>query len=816
VTDPGIVIFEFGPYRLDRVKRVLLREGAPVALTPKALETLLALIEKRGEILGKEELINRVWPDTIVEEGNLTVNISMLRKALGESPNEHRYIVTVPGRGYRFVADVRGAQDHGTALVIEERTRSSITIEKIEEDISPEAKQLGDGRVQLAIADSAQFPLGRRLGPKFLIEVTILVLFLAIAGLLWNHFGRRREKDWRTALHLRQIVGTKASPKESVNLARLSPNSAMIAYSAAGPTDGVNLWVKQLGGGEPFAITDGSSYDQSPIWSPDGLQIAFISTRDNQIGIWTVASLGRQQPSLLKTLATDNRNPKGDATLIEWSGKRPVIYYNWESSVYELDVLTGESTKLRDFDPSALDFRLSPDEQSISYIMRTDRGSHIWRSDLKGGHAVQVTEDDANDRMPVWHPDGKRIIYSSTKNGTARLCMAYLDGRPEEVITHTEGEGYVWDISADGTELLYYDRRDQSGLYKVDIGSDDEAQLGSGIDLNFWPQISPDGSQLAFQRTGSESASCNPRKSTLMVSPEASPDEARVLVRGAFGARWSPDGKLLAFLRRNQSSDDLSVIGSEGDAERLLVTGVLFGGRYTQGSPYNLLHWNDVSWSPDSGTLAVCSDTDGVSNLRLISVSGSHQTRVVSSNSDPNTKLEGPVWSRDGKRVAYVTESVGQDTGKELWTLWVTDFQSANPIYQSSSILRLLGWSGLDTDLVIAGVKNSAYSRAFPTDLAISEVAIQDHAKRDLRLFESTYFSNIQLSPDGRNVSLVSAYKGRDDIWLLPVGGTARRITANKDSKSYYSGLAWSPDGKSIYYGKQSTLSIFNIYENFR
>ena len=97
--------YQFGPFQLHVARRRLLRDGEPVALAPKALETLLALVEQRDRVLTKDELLQRIWGDTVVEEGGLARNISVLRKALGESPDDHRYIVTVPGRGYRFVAD---------------------------------------------------------------------------------------------------------------------------------------------------------------------------------------------------------------------------------------------------------------------------------------------------------------------------------------------------------------------------------------------------------------------------------------------------------------------------------------------------------------------------------------------------------------------------------------------------------------------------------------------------------------------------------------------------------------------------------------
>lgn len=99
--------YEFGPFRLDVTKRLLFREGEPLTLPARLFETLLVLVENNGRLVEKDELMIRLWPDTVVEEANLTVNVSALRKALGESTKEHRYIVTVPGRGYRFVADVR-------------------------------------------------------------------------------------------------------------------------------------------------------------------------------------------------------------------------------------------------------------------------------------------------------------------------------------------------------------------------------------------------------------------------------------------------------------------------------------------------------------------------------------------------------------------------------------------------------------------------------------------------------------------------------------------------------------------------------------
>ena len=102
-------MFQFGPFSLVPTERVVLRDGTPVPLTPKVFDTLVYLVRNRGRLLTKDELLKEIWPNTFVEEVNLAVNISALRKAFGEGPQDGRYIATIPGSGYRFVAEVRTA-----------------------------------------------------------------------------------------------------------------------------------------------------------------------------------------------------------------------------------------------------------------------------------------------------------------------------------------------------------------------------------------------------------------------------------------------------------------------------------------------------------------------------------------------------------------------------------------------------------------------------------------------------------------------------------------------------------------------------------
>ena len=101
-------VYEFGPFRLEHAERRLLRQGVPIVLTPKVLDLLIALVERSGHLVSKDELLRKVWPDSFVEEANLSVNISALRRAIGDGlQGGGKYIETIPRVGYRFIAPVR-------------------------------------------------------------------------------------------------------------------------------------------------------------------------------------------------------------------------------------------------------------------------------------------------------------------------------------------------------------------------------------------------------------------------------------------------------------------------------------------------------------------------------------------------------------------------------------------------------------------------------------------------------------------------------------------------------------------------------------
>lgn len=142
-------LYEFGPFQLDASRRIVKRDRELLPLTSKAFETLLILVRNRDRTLLKDELMKALWPDTFVEEVNLAQNISALRKALGETPGQNLYIATIPGKGYRFVGEVREGEDAGGELVVERRTTAKVVIQEQVEDLDdPRAGVTEIGRIR--------------------------------------------------------------------------------------------------------------------------------------------------------------------------------------------------------------------------------------------------------------------------------------------------------------------------------------------------------------------------------------------------------------------------------------------------------------------------------------------------------------------------------------------------------------------------------------------------------------------------------------------------------------------------------------------
>ena len=242
------MLYEFGASTLDTEKRLLTRGGQSVALAPKTFDLLVVLVESGGRALSKAELMQSLWPDTFVEEANLSFQISTLRKALGE--DGPKWIETVPKHGYRFADRVFG---------------------------------VGQGVTEKEPAPARRPSLGhyRWLAVCGVIAAGV-VAFLLIKG--------RTDRDLstpHTPIPLTAYPGIQAQPS-------LSPDGSQVAFSWNGPNeDNFDIYVKLVGPGEWVRLTTAPERDVAPSWSVDGRQIAFLRyTSRQRASVMVIPALG--------------------------------------------------------------------------------------------------------------------------------------------------------------------------------------------------------------------------------------------------------------------------------------------------------------------------------------------------------------------------------------------------------------------------------------------------------------------------------------------------------------------------------------------
>ena len=220
-------LYEFGPFLLDPAERVLTREGRPVPLTPKAFDLLVVFVENGGHLLGKKDLMEAVWPDSFVEEGNLTFTVSSLRKALGEDRKEPQYIETVPRSGYRFVADVRVLGGDSGAGQGERDARPGPGFPPAVESVRPPAEVGGSSRLR-----------------KFLAPLTVLVVAAAVAAGLYAYAGRGRPGGESVDLLRGATVARLTTTRNAVDAA-ISPDGKYVVY-VVDEARQRSLWLRQV------------------------------------------------------------------------------------------------------------------------------------------------------------------------------------------------------------------------------------------------------------------------------------------------------------------------------------------------------------------------------------------------------------------------------------------------------------------------------------------------------------------------------------------------------------------------------------------
>jgi Tol biopolymer transport system component/DNA-binding winged helix-turn-helix (wHTH) protein len=615
--------YEFGPFRINTADRLLLRGNEVVPLTPKAYETLLALVESRGRVLEKEALMKTLWPNTFVEEGSLSQNVSLLRRALGESEGGQAYIQTIPRRGYRFAAD----------------------IQEIPQELADLAAEAHSGSI---IEDSA--PRGRR---RLLGWTAGALVILACLVVAWLVIRLRPTPAAAPPLANAKLIPITSDPGYEGE-PTFSPDGEILAY-VSDRTGNFEIFLKHVSGGPEINITNDPADDVQPAFSPDGNQIAFVSSRAGSPellfhavdlplmggGIYVMAALGGNARRIVESGNFPSWSPDGSGILYStgpW----------FQQKIYEVSSSGGE--------PREITVHFKPGETIPSHLLypsfSTDGAWIVFEGNPNtiyvvragGGEALTI----AKGNRPVWDAGSTRVIYSSAEEGRNRslwrVPFSRETGRvngPAEPMTLGRGNDTQAAVSRDGKRVAFAAVDKSFNLEVLSFDAETGRASGmprpitSGRHAIYFHNFSPDGRSVVFDDR--LAASQHLWRSDLGATPFP------LTTDPAFDdgyPRWSPDGAAIAFPRKPagkpQATSSLWIMSSDGANPGLLAERA-----------------GNLAWLPDGRSLVYFSLADR--QLYLLDVATKQTHRLTN---EPNVMPVLAV-SPDGEWTVYQSTTGG-------------------------------------------------------------------------------------------------------------------------------------------------------------
>ena len=607
-------LVRFGTFEVDLRSAELRKAGVKLKLTGQPFQVLTILLEHPGEVVTREELQKRLWPNTFVDgDHNLNTAINRIREVLGDSAENPRFIETLPRRGYRFLCEVEAAHP----------------------DVQ---SSLQNPQVQLAVTK----------GFRYLIRWVAPVLLIGVVAFFYFR-GTSRSPAFYSSVPLTSYVGSEICPS-------FAPDGERVAFAWDGEKqDNFDIYVKQIGDGTLLRLTSDPKPDVSPAWSPDGRTIAFLRLNsDDKAEVLLIPSVAAGQArSLAAVTAPLTIYPR--SKFIAWSPDSKWLMvsdgpsYGGVMGLFLLSVETGEKRRItlppkeyNDYDPA-----FSLDMRHLAFVRYSEGGaaSDLYTLQLSAdlesrGSPERLTFYNRHAASPVWTSDGRAILFvRSEQAGNHNVWRIDLSGaRKSEPVPLSADSSAVLDISRRGSRLVYTREISDINVWSVDLpppkgrssrSSSPKPWIGSTSEASN-PQFSPDGQQVAFQSDSSgrgeiwisDRDGSNARQLTHM----------EALVSGF--PRWSPNGKEIVFHSRPHGFAGLYLISAGGGTAHRLDTG-------------EADHWGP-SWSHDGKWIYFTSRKTGDFQVWKMPASGGPAIQV--------TKRGGsmPMESVDGQYLYYV------------------------------------------------------------------------------------------------------------------------------------------------------------------
>lgn len=652
-------VYRFDGFEADRLERSLKRDGEAVSLTPKVFDLLVIFLDRPGELLEKDELMAELWPDSFVEEANLAQNVAVLRKALGDNSKDPKYIVTLPGRGYRMIAEV----------------------EAVERSFERNGHRTPDR--------GKEVPLGRSYTLPVLAGVAILVAPIVA---YWFFINASPDATPLTVARTSQLTAWSGLDFYPA----ISPDASMIAF-CSDRSGSFEIFTRQLlQGAKETQITSDGNHNCQPSFSPDGTQIAFASNL--KPGVSVVAS-GGGSPRKLTTF-----------------GSRPSWSPDGSRIAFQTDPMTDIGANVRNAMPPSTIWTVgigeepqqltqpgqpagghgapswSPDGKMIVFDVNDWASSSLWTVNTVTKTTVAVGAATRSESDPIFARDGRSIYYVSETGAAIQNVAISADGmavgEPRKILDASGTRVRQISLDRTGSRLAYATLSTSSNLWMTPVGNGDKPaepiQLTkSSHTRTVLPAFSPDGSKIVYQsfKTGALAH-------LWMMNSDGS-DQRQLSSRPAFNAAWSADGSTVWFVSpEEQITGYWSIDPATGMEKRLF--------------DFDELESYGARAAPDGSAVAFNSKRGGALNVWMIPISGGTPRQITD---DPGLAAF-PAWSPDSKWLAVQVKR-GDDTHVALMP---ADGGEIVQLTNESGQSWVNGFAGDNDRIIFAGERSGIWN----------------------------------------------------------------------------------------------------------